>query len=792
MNISLNWLYTHLDLSGKSIPEISDLFTFAGVEVEGIITKGIASEKIVVAQIMEAIQHPDADKLKVTKVDAGEGQLRQIVCGAKNYKVGDKVPCCLPGTILPAGFTIGETKMRGVESKGMLAAAEEIGLPKGEDGLLILPADSPIGVPVKSLFDSDTLLELEVTPNRPDLLSHAGMARELATLLKTPLISAEKPSLTAKEASADSIKLEASASCPFYAATRIDNITVTESPDWLKQRLTSIGLRPINHIVDITNYVLHETGQPLHAFDAAKVTGAIVIRQAKDGESFKALDESEHFLTSEDLLISDESGAALALAGVMGGLDSGVTESTTSIILESAYFSPSGIRRTSRRTALSSDSSYRYERGIDPQGVLPAAALAISLLESRSTNGCITQTAGILPEPPSPVALDLTKLHHLLGNSISTEAAEEILTRLGLKKLPDGSWQIPSFRQDLTRHIDLAEEITRVHGLANVPSRFRATFVPTSDVDAAYDADMILRGRLAALGLYECQTIKLISETQLPDILPLRPMQDGDLIRVKSPLSEDHAIMRPSIVPGLVASAERNARQQAKSIRLFEMGRVFRNAGGGKARDQESESLAILVSGNTNPSSWAAKDRAADLYDAKAILSALLPNQEITLKPKDRESFVLSAEIKAGEQTIGVFARLSPSRERQLDLGSPTFVAELDLAKLRKLTVGPAHAADLPQFPGSSRDAAMELPIDTPNATIEATLAKAKEPLLVAYECFDLFSDPTGMKIAADRKSIAYRFHYRASERTLVLKEIDEAHKRILELLKGITGLVFR
>jgi phenylalanyl-tRNA synthetase beta chain len=325
-----------------------------------------------------------------------------------------------------------------------------------------------------------------------------------------------------------------------------------------------------------------------------------------------------------------------------------------------------------------------------------------------------------------------------------------------------------------------------------VPSRLRATFVPTSETDAAYDADMILRQRLAALGLHECQTIKLIAESQLADIYPLRPMQDGDLIRVKSPLSEDHAIMRPSIVPGLVASAERNARQQAKSIRLFEMGRVFRNAGGGKARDQESESLAILVSGNTTPSSWAAKDRAADLYDAKAVLSALLPSQEITLKPKDREGFVLTAEIKAGEQTIGVFARLAPSRERELDLGSPAFVAELDLAKLRKLTAGPSHAADLPQFPGSSRDAAMELPIDTPNAAIEAALAKAKEPLLVACECFDLFTDPTGVKIPADRKSIAYRFHYRDPQRTLVLKEIDEAHKRILGLLSSIGGLVFR
>ncbi len=789
MNISLNWLSTHLDLSGKSIAEISDLFTFAGVEVEGIVTKGISSEKIVVAQIKEAIQHPNADRLKVTQVDCGEEGLRQIVCGATNYKVGDKVPCCLPGAKLTEDFTIGETVMRKVESKGMLAAAEEIGLPKGEDGLLILPEDAPIGVPVKSLFDSDVLLELEVTPNRPDLLSHAGMGRELATLLKTPLISPESPLASTKQAGADFIQLESPDSCPFYSATRIDGVTVGESPTWLKERLTSIGLRPINSIVDITNFVLHETGQPLHAFDAAKVTGSLVIRQAKDGEQFKALDESVHTLTPDDLLISDESGAALALAGVMGGIDSGVNETTTSIILESAYFTPSNIRRTSRRTFLSSDSSYRYERGIDPQGVLPAAALAIKHIGGSSSE---TEAAGSLPLPPSPVSLDLGKLQHLLGNSISTEAAEEILTRLGLSKLPVGTWQIPSFRQDLTRHIDLAEEITRVHGLANVPSRLRGTFAATSAVDAAYDADMVLRRRLAALGLYECQTIKLISETQLPDILPLRPLQDGDLIRVKSPLSEDHAIMRPSIVPGLVASAERNARQQVKSLRLFEMGRVFRNAGGGKAKDQESDNLALLISGSTNPSSWAAKDRATDIYDAKGVLSALLPGHTISLKPKDRENVALGAEIKAGDQTVGFFARLLPSRERSLDFNSPVFVAELDLGKLRKLISRTFQVEELPQFPGSTRDAAMELPIGTPNAAIEAALAKAKEPLLVSYECFDLFTDPSGEKIAADRKSIAYRFLYRDPAKTLKQKEIDEAHERIIALLGKIEDLAFR
>ncbi|MBC7980456.1 MAG: phenylalanine--tRNA ligase subunit beta [Armatimonadetes bacterium] len=790
MNISLNWLSTHLDLSDKSIDGISDLFTFAGVEVEGITSRGIASEKIVVARIIEAIQHPNADRLKVTQVDCGESELRQIVCGAQNYKVGDKVPCALPGAVLPGGFTIGETVMRKVESKGMLCAAEEIGLPKGEDGLLILPEDSPIGAPVKTLFDSDVLLELEVTPNRPDLLSHSGMARELATLLKTPLIS--RPPFKPDTIPSDTIRIESPDSCPYYTATFIADIEVRESPAWLKERLTSIGLRSINNIVDVTNYVLHEIGQPLHAFDAAKVTGALVVRQAKEGEAFKALDGSIHILTSDDLLISDESGAALALAGIMGGLDSGVTESTTSILLESAYFTPANIRRTARRTALSSDSSYRFERGVDPVAVVQAAALAIHLIIDGKCSEPGIQSAGVLPEPPLPVFLDLEKLHRLLGNSISTPAAEDILTRLGLEKLPAGSWRIPTFRADLQRHIDLVEEITRIHGLANVPSRLQATFAPTSEIDAAYDADMILRRRLAALGLYECQTIKLIADSQLADILPLRLLQDGDLIRVKSPLSEDHSIMRPSIVPGLVSSAGRNVRQQINSIRLFEMGRVFRNAGGGKALDQESDALAILVTGNTNSSSWAAKDRTADLYDLKGILSALLPNQTVTLKPKERENVALSAEIKAGDQTIGVFARMLPKRERDLDFPNPVFLAELDLGKLRKLISSPTQTADLPQFPGSSRDAAMEIPADTNNCRIEEALGNASEPLLVSYECFDLFIDPSGRKIAADRKSIAYRFNYRAQDRTLKTAEIDEAHERILELLGKIPGLTFR
>jgi phenylalanyl-tRNA synthetase beta chain len=303
---------------------------------------------------------------------------------------------------------------------------------------------------------------------------------------------------------------------------------------------------------------------------------------------------------------------------------------------------------------------------------------------------------------------------------------------------------------------------------------------------------MVLRRRLAALGLHECQTIKLISDAQVSDVLPLRPMQDGDVIRVKLPLSEDHAVMRPSIVPGLIASAARNVRQQAKSLRFFEMGRVFRNAGGGKAKDQESENLALLLSGSAQPTGWSQADRTADLYDLKGILSALLGDRKITFTPKDRPGFVLASDIKVDDQNIGVFARLTPARERELDFTTPVFVAELDLGKLRKLLNGISHVEDLPQFPGSSRDAAMELPLTTPNAQIEAVIAKLAETLLVSAECFDVFTDPTGQKIAADSKSVAYRFQYREPTRTLKTEEIDAAHQKVLEALTKGLGVKFR
>ena len=803
MNVSLNWLKDHLDLSHMSLQDIDDLLTFAGVEVEGISQKGVPSDKVVVAQVKSAEKHPDADKLKVCMVDAGEAELRQIVCGAQNYSVGDKVPCALPGADLGGGFVIKDGKLRGVESKGMLCGPDEIGLASADDGLMILSEDLEIGKPLQDLFETDTIIEVEVTPNRPDLLSHTGMARELAALAGIERKTRDLPE-PATVTDESLIKLSAPDSCPLYTAVKISGVSVGESPAWLKTKLEAIGLRPINNVVDITNYALHELGHPLHAFDAAKVDGALDIRMANDGEIFKALDEVDYTLSSEDVVISDASGKALALGGIMGGLDSGVSNATTDIILEAAYFTPSKIRRTSRRLILSSDSSYRFERGSDPQAVLKASAFAASLIVELAGGKmeAATATAGEAPQLNGEVELDPSKLKQLMGASVTLEGAEDILTRLGLEKRAGNRWSVPSYRLDLHRHIDLVEEIARVHGLDNVPSRFQASFAQESDVDVTYDYQMSLRSTLSAVGFYETQTIKLIAESstdltvaQMDTALALRPLQDGDVIRVALPLSEDHAVMRPSLTPGLVASAARNIRQGAKSLRFFEIGRQFRNVGGGKATDLEADSLAMLLGGERRPSSWSVQagcQGRIDAFDTKAAIEALMPNKEIQFVQRQRDGFIIAADIQCGGKPIGVFAQLSPAKCRDLGSDTPIYLVELDLKKCQQLSEGIKQVDELPQFPGSSRDAAMEAPAELANAEIEKVLKKHNERLLVSSACFDVFQDPTGTKLPADKKSIAYTFHYRSPERTLKAKEVDEAHQKLLDGLQKALPVSYR
>jgi len=799
MKFSLKWLNDHLDLSDHSLEDLDSLLTFAGVEVEGIQSLGVDIDKLVVGKILSSDKHPDADKLSVCKVDDGSGTPRQIVCGAKNYKVGDNVPLALPGCTLGENFTIKEGKLRGVESHGMLCAAGEIGLVDKEDGLLILDADAKPGTPVGDLFENDTLLELEVTPNRPDLLSHLGMARETAALtgkpLKGPVAHNESTTATTK-ASDGQIKISAPESCPFYTGRWIRGVKVGPSPAWLCEKLEAIGLRPINNIVDITNYVLMEMGQPLHAFDLAKLDGGIDVRLAAEGEKFLALDGETYPLEAGDLVIADAS-KALAIGGVMGGEDSGVTETTTDVLLEAAYFTPSVVRRTSRRLTLHSDSSYRFERGVDPTQVAGASDLATGLILELA-GGTADENlivCGEAPATPAPVSLDRDDVRKLMGHPIEDSEIDRILTSLGLELATRGGneWNIPSYRLDLPRPVDLIEEVARVFGFGPLESRTVARFSPASKADALYDFTRQLQLRLAGLGFSECRHIKLISDTQLADDVATQHRGMSE-VRLKNPLNDEQNIMRPGLIPGLLATAERNVRMGNTSLRLFEVGRVFTMTP--KGDEIEHEHIGLLVSGETSARSW--HDPRPDdlgLFDLRGALENLAAPATVTLHPVDDPRLMLASQIEiGGQKKLGLVGVLPPSRARELGIDAPVIVAELNLKKLSAALCTGVTAEPLPRFPAISRDIALEAPAGLSNLEIANFFHKisSEEALLVASEMFDRFVDPSGEKLAADRKSITWSLTYRSPDRTLESAEVDAAHQKILEKLKKALPVEFR
>ncbi|MEM1296670.1 MAG: phenylalanine--tRNA ligase subunit beta, partial [Verrucomicrobiota bacterium] len=452
MKTSLNWLNEHLNLSGKSIDEMADLLTFAGIEVEGIEQM---PAHLVVGKVQTSDKHPDADKLSVCKVDDGSGTARQIVCGAKNYKPVDNVPLALPGCDLGGGFVIKEGKLRGVESHGMLCSASELGLSDDSDGLMIMAPELKSGTPLSDIYPP--VYDLEITPNRPDLLSHLGIGRELAALTGEKLKSKAsliKSVAKSREAKATEIKISDTETCPLYTGRFIRGVKVGPSPVWLQERLNSVGLRPINNIVDITNFVLMEIGQPLHAFDIAKLDGGIHVRRAEAGEKFLALDGETYELTEEDCVIADSKNPH-AIGGVMGGEVSGVVEATTDILLEVAYFTPSMIRYTSGRLNLHSDSSYRFERGVDPAQVLGASELATKLILELAGGTADEEIliAGEVPKTDFVVPLDNDHCRRLIGHSIPNKEIADILKSLGLKKTKEG-WAIPTYRLDLRRPVD--------------------------------------------------------------------------------------------------------------------------------------------------------------------------------------------------------------------------------------------------------------------------------------------------------------------------------------------------
>lgn len=777
MKISLSWLREFVDCQLPA-SGLEALLRRAGLEVAAIETRGVDLPKVVVAQILESTQHPNADRLSVCRVDDGSGTPRQIVCGAKNYAVGDKVPLALPGAVLPGDFKIKVGKLRGVESEGMMCSAKELSLADEAEGLLILDPSLAPGTPLAEVFPPETLLELEITPNRADWLSHLGVAREIGVFTGLPVRPPAFPVVPVKPAG-DAVTL-ADAGCAYYTLRRIRGVKVGPSPAWLRGRLEAVGLRSINNVVDVTNYILFELGQPLHAFDAAKIHGGLKVRAASAGETFAALDGKTYPLAERDLVIADDQ-RAVALAGVMGGEDSGVTESTTDILLESALFAPGRVRHTSRRLGLISDSSYRFERGVDPEMVASASARAAELIVQVAGGMADEELleAGVHWARPE-IGLRHARARAVLGDDIDDDRIESALAAAGFERLSGGTdsqWAVPGYRREVCREADLIEEIVRVVGIESIPSRAAAIFAPASEADAAYDFAMDLRLRLVGAGFHEARTSTLVSEADASWF--------GPAVALKNPFGDEQSRLRTSLLPGLLAAARRNIDQGAATVCLFEAGRVFHP-------DQEAPRLALIACGPREARNWrGGSGRDWDVFDLKGVVAMLCGSAELLPIADPPLPFGAALEVRVGTTRIGFVGTLHPSEARRLGLPQ-TVLAECDLGAWRPLASGDRTTTPLPKFPASTRDIALVAPRELPFADVETAVRSAEEPLLEATELFDLFADPTGAKLPAEKKSLAISLTFRAPGRTLTTEEVNAAADRIKARLRAGLGVDFR
>ena len=776
MKFSVNWLREFVDLP-ENPDEIADLLTRAGIETKNIETRGANIDKVIVSQITASLRHPSADRLTVCEVDDGSGTKRQIVCGATNYKVGDKIPLALPGAKLPNGTEIRKSKLRGVESDGMLCSAIELGLGSDAAGLLILSPEARIGAPIGDLFPADTILDVEITPNRGDLLSHFGLAREIAAL------TGKKTKSTPRESkipvNKTGVNITSTRECPFFSARKIDNVRVGPSPQWLRAKIESVGVRSINNIVDISNFVMLELGQPTHAFDADKLKGGINVRVAHEGEKFLALDGKTYSLKPDNCVVADQE-RAVGIGGVMGGEETGVTGSTKNVLLEAAYFSPASIRRTARELNLPSDASYRFERGVDPDMVLRASQRATELIQeiAGGTPAKEINIAGKPPANPADVSLRYEKCDRVIGIAIKPKTVDEVLTRFGLMKISAAEitkWKIPSYRRDLQRDVDLIEEVVRAYGAERISGTDRSRFTPSSAADRAHDLESQVRERLVAAGLNEVRTSKL---------LPRERFAFGEnAIELRNPLSEDHVALRPSLLPGLLGVLDHNIRAGADHVAIFETGRVFEPPSG-----SEEKRIAILLWGNVGGEvHWRNEKRRVDFFDLKGAIE--LARTGLSLRRGQHANFALAVEVTAGNQLVGLAGQLTNSLTSIIDTSGGVFVAEVSLDLPISGLGSRATFRELGKFPAISRDIAMIVAEDLTHEKIWEVIFNPTEPLLERVEFFDLFA---GTEIGEGKKSLAYRLTYRDRSRTLTSEEVNAAHAKIRERLRSDLGAELR
>ena len=822
MNISYNWLrdYLPFDLTPD---EVAAALTSIGLETGSVETVqsvrgGLAG--LVTGRVLTCTAHPNSDHLHLTTVDVGGDEPLKIVCGAPNVAAGQMVVVAVIGAKLYDGdkeFVIKKSKIRGEESFGMICAEDEIGVGASHDGIIVLPADTPVGLPAAEYYkvETDHVLEVDITPNRVDATSHYGVARDLAAYLQqrgTP-VALQRPSTEAFSIDDPSpaIPIESvdSEGCPRYSGLTIRGVTVRESPEWLRRRLTAIGLRPINNVVDVTNYVLHELGQPLHAFDAAKIAGGrIQVRTMPAGTPFTTLDGIERTLTADDLMICDAE-KPMCIGGVFGGLDSGVTASTTDIFLESACFNPTWIRRTARRFGLSTDASFRFERGLDPNGTIEVLKRAALLIREVAGGRITGEIQDVYPNKVEPYAVDITyrKIDETIGQTIPPETVKSILRSLEIEiahETPEGlSLRVPVYRIDVRRDVDVIEDILRIYGYNNVAfdDRVQSTLSYRTPTDRSQRLESLISEQLCGAGFHEIMNNSL---TRRANYEGLTTMPADACVTLMNPLSADLNVMRQTLLFGGLQTIAHNINHKQRNLRFFEFGNCYMRRAKGQSAEadaplkgfEEEHRLGLWLSGTRTENSWLHADEQTSVYELKAYVENILRRLGVDEKKTVRRTFTneiyssgMTIETAAG-RTLATFGIVDRRIARQADIDTEVSFAELSWTALMKETRRATTVfREIPKFPEVRRDLALLVDTAVTFAEIEQTAADTDRKLLRRVVLFDVYE---GKNLPAGKKSYAVSFYLQDAERTLTDRRIDDLMAKLRRNLESKLGAQLR
>lgn len=812
MKFTIDWLNHYVDTTGVTAEQLADHLTMLGLEVDAILPLHQELATLKTATIVSAQPHPDADKLTLCQVAVGEETL-QIVCGAPNARAGLNTVVALPGTTLPGDFKIKKSKVRGVESCGMLCSERELALSDSHTGIMELPEGTAHGQSfVDAMGLADTMIEVDLTPNRPDCASVIGIARELAGKLRRPLRLPVENARVDTASARFSVDIESPDLCPRYAARLIEGVRIGPSPLWLRNRLTAIGLRPINNVVDVTNFVMMEYGQPLHAFDFDNLAdGRIVVRQPRPDETvFTTLDGTDRQLSPDMLLICD-GRKPVAMAGIMGGMNSEVTDATTTVLLESACFNPVSIRRTARQLNIATDASYRFERGVDPDGVCNAMDRAVQLLCELA--GGTAEPAGhdVYPgrQPRKVLPLRVSRASALIGVDLDAGRISALLESIGIRctRESDQTLQVepPSFRIDLEREADIIEEIARLHGYNHIPVSLPQVSLSYPEQDHGRLKRAAICERLTAIGFSEAINYSFSSE-KYPDLLQL-PKGDPRrrFVRLLNPLSEEQGIMRTSLLPGLLENVDRNIRFQMTSAKLFEIGKVF-IATGQATLPSENTRLAGVLTGNRHGynSPLHFRELDVDILDSKGAVEYILAQMRLNLPgspdciefripaPGEVESFATPGEfllICRQDAIVGCLGRVLPEVLRGFGIKHDVYFFDIDFDILCTLAAAPKSFTALPVYPSVKRDMALVVPAATAAGEMLQAIRNSRDPLIEDVSIFDVYQ---GKNIRSGYKSVAISVVFRSATKTLTEKNVEKSNRKIVELLTDTFGASLR